>query len=249
MKLFRTIMTMPVAVEVVDAKAQESDIEEVFAFLRSVDERFSWFKPASELSAINARTLAPGQYSSEMREVLALCEKTRQETDGYFDIHRPDGTVDTTGIVKGWGIFKATQLLDAKGYENYCVEIAGDLQVKGQNAEGGKWRVGIRNPFGGPQDIVKVVELERGGIATSGTYERGSHIYNPHDHADELAQVLSLTVIGPDVLEADRFATAAFAMGTKGIYFIETLSGFEGYQIDMQGIGTATTGFGSYEAI
>jgi len=48
------------------------------------------------------------------------------------------------------------------------------------------------------------------------------------------------------VFEADRFATAAFAMGRKGIQFIEELPGFEGYMIDAQARATYTSGFERY---
>ncbi len=57
---------------------------------------------------------------------------------------------------------------------------------------------------------------------------------------------MSLTVIGPNIYDADRFATAAFAMGRDGIYFIENLEGFEGYMIDKNGMATFTTGFEGY---
>ncbi len=68
-----------------------------------------------------------------------------------------------------------------------------------------------------------------------------------HGHAPALG-VASVTVIGPDVYEADRFATAAFAMGERGIRFLESLDGFEGYMIDNDGIATMTTGFVRYTA-
>ena len=55
--------------------------------------------------------------------------------------------------------------------------------------------------------------------------------------------------MGPNVLEADRFATAAFAMGREGIHFIESLKGFEGYAIDAKGIATMTSGFEVYTKI
>jgi len=55
-----------------------------------------------------------------------------------------------------------------------------------------------------------------------------------------------VTVIGPNVYEADRFATAAFAMGRKGIEFIEKLVDFEGYMIDAQARATFTSGFERY---
>jgi thiamine biosynthesis lipoprotein len=54
---------------------------------------------------------------------------------------------------------------------------------------------------------------------------------------------MSLTVIGPNVCDADRFATGAFAMGEAGIRFIEGLPGFEGYMIDAHGVATYTSGF------
>ncbi|MER9313470.1 FAD:protein FMN transferase [Mesorhizobium australicum] len=83
------------------------------------------------------------------------------------------------------------------------------------------------------------------GVATSGTYVRGQHIYNPHGIGGWIQDIVSLTVIGADVLEADRFATAAFAMGRDGILFIEQAPGLEGYLVDANGRATPTTGFGA----
>ena len=102
-----------------------------------------------------------------------------------------------------------------------------------------------RNPFDG-QQIIKVVHPRGRGVATSGTYVRGEHIYNPHAPDRPIADIVSLTVIGPDVLEADRFATAAFAMGRAGIQFIEAMPGLEGYVVDRSGRATLTSGFGDY---
>ena len=83
-------------------------------------------------------------------------------------------------------------------------------------------------------------------MATSGFYQRGRHIYNPHAADDLLDEVVSLTVVGPNVFEADRFATAAFAMGSDGINFIESRPGLEGYMIDKAGMATMSSGFGQY---
>lgn len=89
------------------------------------------------------------------------------------------------------------------------------------------------------------------GVATSGTYARGRHIYNPVGDGSEgddstLDEILSITVIGPDVYDADCYATAAFAMGRSGIGFIESLEGFEGYMIDKNRQATFTSGFERY---
>jgi thiamine biosynthesis lipoprotein len=122
------------------------------------------------------------------------------------------------------------------------VEAGGDIQMAGSNSQGQNWRVGIRNPFN-LNEIVKVLALSECGVATSGSYIRGAHVYNPKDEQEALTEILSLTVIGPDIYEADRFATAAFAMGRNGIAFIERLDGFEGYMIDRHGQATLTSGF------
>ncbi len=84
------------------------------------------------------------------------------------------------------------------------------------------------------------------GIATSGTAIRGQHIYDPHRRDVSLVEIVSITIIGPDIYDADRFATAAFAMGRQGIQFIETLVGFEGYMIDASARATFTSGFERY---
>jgi thiamine biosynthesis lipoprotein len=177
--------------------------------------------------------------------VLALAEKTKKETNGYFDITKPGGTLDPSGIVKGWAIHNAAQFLQSEGVTNFYVDAGGDIATGGVNEEGQPWSVGIKNPFK-QQEIVKVIYPKGKGVATSGSYIRGSHIYNPHDTSAVLNDIVSITVIGHDVLEADRFATAAFAMGKSGIQFIEALPGFEGYSIDALGMGTETSNFNIY---
>jgi thiamine biosynthesis lipoprotein len=83
-------------------------------------------------------------------------------------------------------------------------------------------------------------------VATSGTYIRGQHIYNPHASNDAIKEVASLTVIGPTIYDADRFATAAFAMGKAGINFIESLDNYEAYLITDDRQATLTSGFERY---
>lgn len=175
--------------------------------------------------------------------ILALCEATRLETRGYFDI-RHDDQLDPSGLVKGWAILEAAEMLRARGRRDFFIDAGGDIQVAGLKA-GHPWRVGIRNPFK-RHEHVKVLALSDRGVATSGTAIRGQHIYNPFHPQRPIEDIVSLTVIGPNVYEADRFATAAFAMGRPGIRFIEDLPGFEGYLIDAQARATYTSGFERY---
>ncbi len=180
-----------------------------------------------------------------MKEIFNLAEKTKKDTNGYFDILTPKNIFDTSGIVKGWAIWKASELLKKEGSNNFYIDAGGDIQACGRNTNNEPWKIGIRNPFKG-EDVIKVLSLENKGVATSGTYVRGQHIYNPKDKKEKIEDIVSLTVIGPNIYEADRFATAAFAMGHDGIFFIENLPSFEGYMISKDGIATMTNGFEKY---
>jgi thiamine biosynthesis lipoprotein len=244
MKQIKPQMGTVVTVEIVDAGADQAAFDKVFAYFAAVENRFSPFKESSEIFRIN-QGLEPDQWSSEMKTVFALSEQTKKETGGYFDIVANNGKYNPSGLVKGWAINSAAKILSALGYKNFYVNAGGDIQVQGRNASGERWSVGIKNPFK-QEEIVKVVYLSDQGIATSGIYIRGQHIYNPLDRDKPIEEIISLTVIGPNVYEADRFATAAFAMGTKGIIFMENLPGFESYMIDKTGRATFTSGFEKY---
>lgn len=245
MRETRLIMGMPITVEIVDSVPAET-MDAAFALFEEVDRRFSPYRADSELCRHERGEIPSCQLSAEMREVFALAQLTRQETHGYFDIRRPDGRIDPSGIVKGWAVRKAAHQLLAGGAVNFQVEAGGDIQAAGRNADGEDWRIGIRNPFN-DTEIVKVVRIAGRGIATSGTYARGAHIYDPTNSGHSLSSIVSLTVVASDVLEADRFATAAFAMGIDGILFIEEQPGLEGYMIGADGVATMTTGFRAFE--
>lgn len=244
MKETKIIMGMPITVEIVD-EATTDDLDNIFEYFHQVDEQYSPYKASSELSKVNAG-LPYDQWSEDFRRIIDMCENTRQETQGYFNIVH-NKKRDPSGLVKGWAVQQAAHNLLASGFHNFYIEAGGDIQVYGEYAPGALWRVGIRNPYNSEQ-IVKVLDLTDCGIATSGTYIRGQHIYNPHAADNEIDEIKSLTVIGPDIYEADRFATAAFAMGMNGISFIEKLDGFEGYLIDDKEIATYTSGFEKYVA-
>jgi FAD:protein FMN transferase len=270
MKETRLIMGMPVTVEIADAAADENDIAAVFDYFRYIDEKFSTYKPDSEMMRINRGEIAERDWSDDMAIIFGLAEDTKQRTNGFFDIRRPNpiaangeqGTtvmIDPSGIVKGWAIFQAAKLLESRGHKNFYIDAGGDIQTSGgnigdsKNIENKPWSIGIKNPLK-KHEIVKTVYAARNdsagniaglGVATSGTYIRGEHIYNPKN-GSAVNEILSLTVIGPNIYEADRFATAAFAMGMPGIHFIEQTPGLEGYMIDKHGIATMTTGFANY---
>lgn len=232
------VMGMPVTVDVRDAAVTDAALAAVFAELRRVDEMFSPFKETSAISRINSGVLALADAPALVSEVLALCGRFRETTHGYFEPWH-QGRLDPSGLVKGWALARGAALLDARGYANYFVDGAGDVRTRGSSGDGEAWRVGIRHPV--ERDKVARVILARDlAVATSGTYEKGAHIYDPHT-GRPATDLVSLTVAGPDIVTADVFATAAFAMGTAGIGFIEAQPGYEAFAItpDLEGIFTS----------
>jgi thiamine biosynthesis lipoprotein len=244
MRETRILMGMPITVDVGDVLSSAL-IDAVFAYFDRVDRRFSTYRTDSEIAAINRGDVPVRDYSPEMRDVLALAWQTKGETNDFFDIRKPDGSLDPSGVVKGWAIRNAAGIVRRAGVRDFFIEAGGDIQSSGKNPSGADWSVGIRNPFKA-EEVIKVVYPRGRGVATSGTYVRGQHIYNPHRTDHTIADIVSLTVIGADVLEADRFATAAFAMAKDGIFFLEQTPNLEGYAVDIHGRATPTSGFRAF---
>ena len=100
----------------------------------------------------------------------------------------------------------------------WCVDAGGDVLVRG-----GGWRVGVRHPDV-PRALAGVVVVDDGAVATSGAYERGAHVRDPHTGRAP-AGVRSVTVLGRELATADAYATAAFAMGERGPAWTARLRG------------------------
>ncbi len=244
MKQTRLHMGMPITVEIVSDIATPDLFDRIFAFFAAVDANYSPFKADSLVARIDSGELALNAVDDEMQNLLWLADLTEQQTFGYFSVWQ-NGRFNPSGIVKGWAIYQAADLVRAEGCSDFYIDAGGDVQVYGRNPQAQPWQIGIRNPFDQTQ-IVKTLSATNCGVATSGFYQRGRHIYNPHAADDPLDEVVSLTVVGPNVFEADRFATAAFAMGRAGIHFIESRRGLEGYMIDKTGMATMSSGFDQY---
>lgn len=246
MKQVQKIMGMDVVIDIVDLNISQEVFDKAFSYLKTVDKKFSTYKPESEISQINRNKIIKEHFSSEMREVLRLSEETRLETNNFFNIKNKVNEYDPLGLVKGWSIHNAAKILRENGCKNFLIDIGSDIQVDGKNETGENWVIGIKNPFKPDKEIIKIVYLANRGIATSGKYAKGDHIYNPNDFLDTLDEIESVTVIAENIYEADRFATAIFAMGKDGINFLENKKGLEGYVIDKNGIATITSGFEKY---
>jgi len=231
---------MPVTVHVVDDVAQSEALDKVFEDFALLDRTFSPFLAGSEVSRINRAELRPEDAGQLVKQAIDLCRMYELATEGYFSPWIA-GRFDPSGLVKGWAIDRACSILDGYGYRDFFVDAGGDVQTRGRNAEDGPWRVGVRHPV--ERDKFACVVLVSGlAVATSGTYEKGEHILDPHSGRPANAW-LSFTVVGPDILQADVYATACFAMGIAGLDFMARVARYEAYAIDSHLRASYTAGF------
>ena len=218
-------MGMPIVVDVRDVD-DPTALEPIFAWFRSVDRTFSTYIDDSEINRLNRGELALGDAHADVQEVLARCEELRVETNGYFDVRAErEDYIDPSGLVKGWSVDRAAGIADELGFRNYAINAGGDMRLRGGALPAREWRVGIQHPTS-PQHVAAVVAGDDLAVATSGAYNRGEHVFDPHTHRPPTG-VLSVTITGKDLATSDAYATAAFAMGERGPAWTARLRGYE----------------------
>jgi len=210
------------------------------ALLQRYDAMFSLWKPSSPMSRFRRGDIGLEQAPAEIAIVLDLCSIARSVTGGWFDPFALPGGVDPTGLVKGWAAQEALRMLAGAGYRDCIINAGGDVASSGHPYGSDAWRVGIRHPASRAH-LLGVVEVA-GAIATSGTYERGAHLIDPHTGRRQ-SRLASATVVGPDLALADAAATGLAVGGDEGFDFIEALTGYEAFAVRPDGSTWASTGW------
>lgn len=183
---------------------------------RDLDETFSLYRPDSEASRLARGELTLPRASDIMQDLYAEAHDWRLRTEGAFSPERPDGVLDLSGLVKGHAIREAGTSLLALGRRNWCLNAGGDVLAGGSPVPGSgePWRAGIVDP-GNRGSLVAAYPLAAAGrhlaLATSGSAERGDHIWRQHGRPAEFSQV---SVAAADIVTADILATAVVSGGT-----------------------------------
>ncbi len=215
-------------------------VDGVFDWFRWVDETFSTYKSESQISRLGRGELTPDECDDRVRWVLDRCEEFRQATEGFFDA-RATGTLDPSGLVKGWSVEVASEMLVEAGSSSHCINAGGDIRMRGTPGSDRPWRVGISHPLAPGRLTVLVIGHDL-AVATSGTAERGLHITDPFTRHPASA-LASVTIVGPNLTTADSYATAAMAMGLDAPRWLARLPDHEAYLIDAGGHAWWTAGF------
>jgi thiamine biosynthesis lipoprotein len=215
-------------------------IARAVSWLHRVDAVFSTYRDDSQICRLGRGDITLEACDPDVAEVLELCAQVGQESNGYFS-STYGGRLDPTGLVKGWSIQRASELLTDAGISNHCLNGGGDVQAVGRPEPGRSWNVAISHPLH-PGRFAAVVPIENGAVATSGTAERGAHVLDPFTGRPATA-LASLTVVGRDLIRTDAYATAGLAMGHAARAWLESLDGYEGFAVAADGTGWATSQF------
>ncbi|MEI2779271.1 MAG: FAD:protein FMN transferase [Tetrasphaera sp.] len=214
------IMGMPISIHVKAADTARPEIaaaaDNAFATLRKVDALFSRWRSDSELSRLQAGDIAAGDCHPWQAEVLELALQGEEATDGLFSAwHASDGSgraaYDPTGLVKGWAVERAAELLRVVPRISFCLSAGGDMVVgvgAGMTGIAPNWLIGIESPYT-PGTYAATVEVATGAVATSGSAARGAHVIDPRS-SEPITRAGSATVVGPHLTWADIWATAAY---------------------------------------
>ena len=122
MRRIHQTMGTVASIDIVDG--HEYIFKEVFKFLDYINEHFSVYNENSEISRYNMGKIK--QPSEDLNYLLVASARYFKETGGYFSVNF-DGRFNPTGLVKGWAIKRAGELLQAKGFNEFMINVGGDI--------------------------------------------------------------------------------------------------------------------------
>jgi thiamine biosynthesis lipoprotein len=204
--------------------------KEVFAISSNVHQASNgYFDPTIGVLA-NAWGFGPGeQIELDSLKVDSLLnyvgwEKVQLNSDNTITKANSAIRFDFNAVAKGYAIDRLGALLDAKGIDNYLVEVGGEVLAKGTNLVSGKqWTVGIDDPqVETGRQLKLIVTLEDKAMASSGNYrkfridsetgEKYVHTINPKTGYTQNSYVLATSVVANTCAVADAYATTFMAM-------------------------------------
>jgi thiamine biosynthesis lipoprotein len=133
------------------------------------------------------------------------------------------------GIAKGYAVDRCAAAMRGEGLQDFMVQAGGDLYIAGSKGPS-NWMVGVRDPRGGPRDIIARMPIKDHAFSTAGDYERafildGKRYHHIIDPATGFPATASreVTIFAPTAFLADALDDAVFILGPKkGMALVES---------------------------
>ena len=193
--------------------------EAAMEILRDADETFSLYKPESEISRLNSGEISWDAASSVQKSIRVDSLAWKETTAGHFDPISPTGVYDPSGLVKTWAARNAAQFLEANGIREFTLNAGGDVFLSEELKDPTLNRVGLSNlksiasEGAGANLILDLANTGFRAVATSGSSERGEHIWKSSE-----SDFVQVSVIAQDLVEADIWATALISGGASALF-------------------------------
>ncbi|ARC57915.1 FAD:protein FMN transferase [Frondihabitans sp. 762G35] len=234
--VFETMGTVA-SLRIDEGTVPDSAIARIEAVFGEYDRTFSLYDAASPLSRVARGESTLADAGPGILRAYEVAIDWRNRTAGAFTPHRPDGVVDLSGVVKAFAIRDAGAVLDEHS-DSWLLTVGGDVLARG-DVRPAPWRVGVVDPDD-RERVAALVTLGSGrrAVATSGTAERGEHIWT----RGEDAPFVQATVAAADIVTADVLATAVMAGSHADLDRITSEWDVDVLAFDGTGGGRATPG-------
>jgi thiamine biosynthesis lipoprotein len=174
-------------------------------------------------------TIPPPAEIEKRRKLINWREVVVNTKAGTVKLRRPGMRMGLGGIAKGYAVDRCAAVLRSAGLKDFMVQAGGDLYVAGRKGSA-NWVVGVRDPRGGPLDIIARMPIQDHAFSTAGDYERGfvqagrryHHIIDPKTGYPATAS-REVTIFAPNAFLADALDDSVFILGPeKGMALVES---------------------------
>lgn len=195
-----------------------------------------------QIGSPQARVPAPAEITAKL-PVVNYQAVELDATNKTVWLTQPGMGLDLGGIAKGYAADEAVAILRAHGIKKALINLGGNLYAVGTNPNNQPWRIGVQDPEDERNQYVIVIEATDETLVTSGAYERflevdGTvyhHILNPETGYPADSDILSVTIVARNSIDADALSTSIYILGHEaGLALINSLNDIETVIIDKE---------------
>jgi thiamine biosynthesis lipoprotein len=160
--------------------------------------------------------------------------------------------LDFGGVAKGWAAQQV--ILKLKKFGPALMDAGGDIMTSSAMMDGSPWPISVADPTDPDHDL-EVLQLAGIGVATSGqdyrtwnvNGNRMHHLIDIRTGRPAKSDVLTATVLAPNVIEAEMAAKMVLLMGSdEGLNWLENQASFAGLVVKMDNMKIVSSKLSSF---